>query len=56
MARAHEGELWQLKGSGNANLVFAYAGTDPRLVRGWGAVCLCGGWWGGAWEAWAGGE
>ena len=24
---------WHLKGEGNANLVFAYAGSDPRLVR-----------------------
>ena len=28
---------WQLKGEGNANLVFAYTGSDPRLVR-------CAGW------------
>jgi hypothetical protein len=27
-------EEWCFKGEGNANIVFAYAGSDPALVRG----------------------
>lgn len=30
---AFENSCWLLKGAGNANLVFAYIGDDPRLVR-----------------------
>jgi hypothetical protein len=30
---ASSGEDWLLLGEGNANVVFAYAGRDPELVR-----------------------
>lgn len=33
MSGATEQVEWQLKGAGNANLVFSYAGKDPALVR-----------------------